>query len=187
MDKNLCTPNDISLLLHTQMKKAFIYLFLVFLLFNFSSVMLALKLCQLQAKYEMAHKMKMQQKTERLTFHKSHFKQRLKRGSEFDWDNKRFDVVNASYEADSVFVEAINDTREKGILHFIGKFMHQHQKGNKDASKISNLCLLIFQAPLPEEIMFKLPVKEHSCYYYFEVQRINKVYHQIQAPPPRFV
>jgi hypothetical protein len=168
-------------------KKVIIYLFLAFLLFNYSSVMFALKLWQLEAKYEMSHKLKSQQKTERLTFHKNLFKERLQRGSEFDWENRRYDVVSASYLADSVFVEAINDTREKGILHFIGKFMHQHQKGNKDASKISNLCLLIFQAPLPEEIAFSIPVKEHLSYYYFELQRINKVYHQIQAPPPKLV
>jgi hypothetical protein len=166
-------------------KKVFIYLFLVFLLFNFSSVMLALKLCQWQAKYEMAHKMKMQQKTERLTFHKNHFKQRLKHGSEFDWDNKRFDVVNASYDADSVFVDAINDTREKGILHYIGKFMHQQNKQHKNPLKISSLSLLLFQAPLPDKIDFVVPIIPFATCYCSPTLLIPKIFKHIKSPPPR--
>jgi len=168
-------------------KKVIIYLFLAFLLFNYSSVMFALKLWQLEAKYEMSHKLKSLQKTERLTFHKNLFKERLQRGSEFDWENRRYDVVSASYLADSVFVEAINDTREKGILHFIGKFMHQHQKGNKDASKISNLCLLIFQAPLPEEIAFSIPEQATSVKYKCITFSLPKIAKPITTPPPRFV
>lgn len=146
--------------------------------------MLALKLLQLQAKYEMAHKMKIQQKTERLTFHKNHFKQRLKHGSEFDWDNKRFDVVNASYIADSVYLDVINDTREKGILHYIGKFMHEQNKKPKDASRIGALSLLIFQTPLPETIRIVAPNNKTSfdCFYY-ELQ-ILEGYSSVKSPPP---
>lgn len=182
-----CKAEDNSILLHTQMKKVLVYSFLIFLLFNFSSVMFVLKLSQLQAKYEMLHQLKLQQPTERLTFHKSYFKLRLKQGSEFDWDNKRYDVVNASYSNDSVFVEVINDTREKGILHYIGKFMHQQNKHKKNPSKLGNLCFLIFQAPLPDKIELIWPIKEHICIYFFYVQRINKIYQQIQAPPPKFL
>ena len=147
--------------------------------------MLALKLCQWQAKYEMAHKMKMQQKTERLTFHKNHFKHRLKHGSEFDWDNKRFDVVNASYVADSVFIDAINDTREKGILHYIGKFMHQQNKQHKDPSKITSLSLLLFQAPLPNKIDFALTVKVIEKNYCSPCFFIPQIGMPIASPPPK--
>ena len=147
--------------------------------------MLALKLCQWQAKYEMSNKMKMQQQTERLVFHKNSFKQQLKRGSEFDWDNKRFDVVNASYGADSVFIDAINDTREKGILHYIGKFMHQQNKHGKDPSKISSLSLLLFQAPLPDKINFVMPVKSFSTCYSSPTLLIPQIFKPITTPPPR--
>jgi hypothetical protein len=167
-------------------KKAYIYLFLAFLLFNFSSVILALKLWQLQAKYEMLHKIKMQQKTEHLAFHKNFFKARLKHGSEFDWDNKRFDVVKAFYDADSVYIEAINDTREKGILHHIGKLMHHQNKQGKNPSKISSLSLLVFQAPLPEIITIGAPTIKiiNKQFPYFIC--IQKVYQTIKTPPPRF-
>lgn len=147
--------------------------------------MLVLKLCQWQAKYEMSHKLKMQQQTERLAFHKNFFKQRLKHGSEFDWDNKRFDVVNASYVADSVFIDAINDTREKGILHYIGKFMHQQNKDGKSPSKISTLSLLIFQAPLPEKIGFVMPFKATSVQYFSLTFLLPQICKPIATPPPR--
>jgi hypothetical protein len=147
--------------------------------------MLALKLCQWQAKYEMSHQLKMQQKTEKLAFHKNFFKQRLQRGSEFDWDNKRFDVVNASYDADSVFVDAINDTREKGILHYIGKFMHQQNKQHKDPLKISSLSLLLFQAPLPDKIEMVLPITTFPTCYYSPTLLIPKIFKPITTPPPR--
>jgi hypothetical protein len=147
--------------------------------------MLALKLCQWQAKYEMSHQLKMQQKTERLTFNKNFFKERLQRGSEFDWDNKRYDVVNASYVADSVFIEAINDTREKGILHYIGKFMHQQNKHGKDPSKISSLSLLLFQAPLPDMVDFMVPITTFSSCYYSRTLLILEIFKPITTPPPR--
>jgi hypothetical protein len=146
--------------------------------------MLALKLCQWQAKYEMAHQLKMQQKTERLVFHKNFFKQQLNHGSEFDWDNKRYDVVNAIYKADSVFIDAINDSREKGILHYIGKFMHQQNKHGKNPSKISTLSLLIFQAPLPESITIVTPLCQISLNYFYKDLRISKVYSFVKSPPP---
>jgi hypothetical protein len=146
--------------------------------------MLALKLCQWQAKYEMSNKLKMQQKTERLAFHKNFFKERLKRGSEFDWDNKRYDVVNASYEADSVFIDGINDTREKGILHHIGKFMHQQNKHGKNPSKISTLTLLVFQAPLPEIISIVAPISQVSFNYFYKDLQIRKIYSFVKSPPP---
>lgn len=149
--------------------------------------MLALKLCQLQAKYEMSNKLKMQQKTERLAFHKNFFKQRLQRGSEFDWNDKRYDVVNASYEADSVFIDAINDTREKGILHHIGKFMHQQNKQHKDPSKISSLSLLVFQTPLPETIAIVAPISQVSFNYFYKDLRISKIYSLVKSPPPKTV
>jgi hypothetical protein len=147
--------------------------------------MLVLKLCQWQAKYEMAHKLKMQQKTERLAFHKNFFKERLNRGSEFDWDNKRYDVVNAAYDADSVLIDAINDTREKGILHYIGKFMHQQNKHGKDPSKISSLSLLLFQAPLPNKIDFVMPIKPFLTCYFSPTLLIPKIFKPITTPPPR--
>jgi hypothetical protein len=149
--------------------------------------MLALKLCQWQAKYEMSHKLKLQQKTESLAFHKSFFKERLQRGSEFDWDNKRYDVVNASYEADSVFIDAINDTREKGILHYIGKFMHQQNKQGKNPSKISTLSLLVFQAPLPETLAIVAPINQVSFDYFYKNLRISKMYSLVKSPPPRIL
>lgn len=157
----------------------------MFLLFNFSSVLLALKLWQLQAKYEMLYKMKMQQKTEHLAFHKNYFKSRLKHGSEFDWDNKRFDVVKAFYDADSVYIEAINDTREKGILHHIGKLMHHQNKQGKNPSKISSLSLLVFQAPLPESIVIETPNSQLSLKYFYKDQQLSKIYSFVKSPPPR--
>jgi hypothetical protein len=147
--------------------------------------MLALKLLQVQAKYEMAHRLKMQQRSERLVFHKSFFKGRLKHGSEFDWDNKRYDVVNAIYKADSVFIDVINDTREKGILHYIGKFMHQQNKHGKNPSKISTLSLLVFQAPLPEFIFIAAPMRVVSINYFHKDFGANKIYLQVKAPPPK--
>ena len=45
--------------------------------------------------------------------------------------------------ATPVFVDAINDTREKGILHYIGKFMHQQNKQHKNPLKISFLKFLL--------------------------------------------
>ena len=149
--------------------------------------MLALKLCQWQAKYEMSNKLKMQQKTERLTFHKNFFKERLKGGSEFDWDNKRFDVVKASYVKDSVLIDAINDTREKGILHYIGKFMHQQNKQGKNPSKISTLSLLVFQAPLPKTIVIVAPISQVSLDYFYKDLQISKMYALVKSPPPRMI
>jgi hypothetical protein len=149
--------------------------------------MLALKLLQLQAKYEMSNKIKMQQKTEHLAFHKNFFKQRLKHGSEFDLNNKRYDVVNAAYVDDSVFVDAINDKREKGILHHIGKLMHQQNKQHKDPSKVSSLSMLLFQAPLPDKIDFVLPFRDLSTNYFSPNFLISTVCTAIITPPPRQV
>lgn len=158
---------------------------MAFLLFNFSSVSLVLKLLQWQAKYEMAQKLDRNQKTELLSFHKKHFRQQLQHGDEFDWNNKRYDVVKAIYSADSVNIIAVDDTREKSILNYLCKLVFKQNKQGKNPSKINNLCLLIFQAPLPDIIAISTPVKEHVCTYYFEVQRTYKVYHQILAPPPK--
>ncbi len=168
------------------MKKAFTYLFLVFLLFNYSSSMLLLKLCQLQAKYEMSQKLKLQQNTERIVLHKNFFKQRLKPGSEIDLCNKRFDVVNASYATDSVYIDAINDVKEKGILQCIGKFMHQQNKHHQDPLKLSTLSLLIFQATLPEKITLVVHASNISNAYCDITFCINKIDKQLATPPPRF-
>jgi len=165
-------------------KKAFIYLFLGFLLFNFSSVMLALKLLQLDAKYEMSHQLMKSSKTEKLVFHKNTFKQTLKQGSEFDWQDKRYDVVNVVYKADSVYVNAINDTREKGILHYIGKLMHQQNKKDNDASKMSTLSLLLFQAPLSENIEIIAPYFYTKKTKYYHSFNIIKVFSATKTPPP---
>jgi hypothetical protein len=148
--------------------------------------MLLLKLCQLQAKYEMSQKLKLQQNTERIVLHKNFFKQRLKTGSEIDWDNKRFDVVRASYATDSVYIDAINDVKEKGILQCIGKFMHQQNKENQDPLKLSTLGLLIFQATLPEKITLVVPISNISNAYCDITFCINKIDMQLASPPPRF-
>ncbi len=172
--------------MHNKVKKAFIYLFLVFLLFNYSSSMLLLKLCQLQAKYEMSQKLKLQQNTERIVLHKNFFKQRLKPGSEIDLYNKRFDVVRASYATDSVYIDAVNDVKEKGILQCIGKFMHQQNKHHQDPLKLSTLSLLIFQAPLPETNALVVPISNISNAYGDVTFCINSIDMQLATPPPRF-
>ena len=146
--------------------------------------MLLLKLCQLQAKYEMSQKLKLQQNTERIVLHKNFFKQRLKPGSEIDLCNKLFDVVRASYATDSVYIDVVNDVKEKGILQCIGKFMHQQNRHSKNPSKISTLSLLIFHAPLPESFAIVTPISQFSFDYFYKDLQISKIYTFVKSPPP---
>jgi len=148
--------------------------------------MLSLKLWQLKAKYEMSHKLNMQQHTERLVFVKSSFKHVLKLGSELDWNNKRYDVVNAVYSADSVYIDAIDDKREQGILHYIGKFIHKQNKEGDESLKVSSLSLLIFQVPLPKTLAFVMPISDINCMYFFSESKINKILYPVKSPPPRW-
>ena len=142
---------------------------------------------QLDAKYEMSRQLMKSSKVEQLVFHKNTFKQTLKHGSEFDWQNKRYDVVNATYRADSIYVNAINDTREKGILHYIGKLMHQQNKKANDASKISTLSLLLFQVPLSESPIIVpsfICAEKNKFYYSFQFAIVLK---STETPPPWWV
>lgn len=178
---------NFSLILWAKVKKAIAYLFLVFLLFNFSSAILVLKLMQLDAKYEMARMIMKSQKTEKLAFHKNTFKEHLEQGSEIDWQNKRYDIVSAVYECDSVFIEAIHDSREQGIVHLIGKLVSKQSEKGRDASRFSSISLIIFQAPLPNHIDFSAAIIVISSNYFTKKYPIICAYKKVASPPPKAI
>jgi hypothetical protein len=169
------------------LKRITTYLFLGFMLFNFSSVMLFLKLMQWQAKYEMSQKMLFEQPTEHFVFHKNTFRQRLKRGSEFEIQDKRYDIVFVKYEADSVHIEAVNDIREKGIIHYIGKLLHAENKNSNTAPKIRNTFFSNFNAPLPQEVVITPHVKVTQEQSFPIICSPLDVYTPVKTPPPRYI
>jgi hypothetical protein len=169
------------------MKKVGIYVFLGVMLFNFSSVLLCLKLMQFQAKYEMSQKIMFSQKREHFIFHKNKFKQRLKRGSEFEIQDKRYDIVFVKYEADSVHIEAVNDIREKGIIHYIGKLMHAENKNSNTASKIRNTFFSNFNAPLPQQVVITPHITVTQEQSFPIICSPLDVYTGVKTPPPRYI
>lgn len=150
-------------------------------------MLFALKLWQLEARYEMAQRLKTPQKTERLTFGRNHFKETLSKGCEFDWKNKRYDVVKASYSRDSVTVDAVVDKLETGIVHSIHKLVSFHNEDDKEPVEFLALSVLIFVAPLPDSFTFSLPQTIHSNRFFNTVARIRDMYNPVKSPPPRYV
>lgn len=147
--------------------------------------MLALKLWQFDAKLQMSEKLYKNKDTELLIFKRSQLKERLHKGSEIDWNNKRYDVIAVNYTKDSVFITANHDKHETNILRKIDLIVKNYKGKTKNPIEISMLNILLFAAPMPNAVLlcFMDPVNQPSHFYY--LLKDSESHTPLLLPPPK--
>jgi hypothetical protein len=104
-----------------------------------------------------------------------------KKGKEFFYNGKLYDVAGMHRSGNKLFVHAYNDRQEEQLL---GQLKLQHQQ--KDNAALTELILLVFISPSSSfGLQPEPPILEHSPGHFLSVQ--PSIVLGVQSPPPDLV